>query len=315
MSLPWNRPVRMRLAPDEVRATWKSAWPRSAAAAEARCSVEPVDGGAAASQRMATPDLDGLARAVGVVLKEIATHAPAKGRALNVELSSALLHLDVVEGDLAGHADRQLADIATACAAEVLGDTVGDHEIRSHLQRDGRRLLIAAIGRPLLAMLSEQARACGMRLVSATPEFVAHWNAHGHAVKPGESVFAVSAARDLSISTIVDGTITAISIGPPVDLDAATQAPAAVVVERAYAKPITSLLASGSAGKSRGAFSPSRPATPVGADALDLRVDRMLVASGRDPKAQSTFVLVAPDAPSIEASTRWSTAGPRSARA
>ena len=314
MSLPWNRSVRLHLDADEVSAVCRVGWPRAAAGAEARCSVASVDPASPVSNDAPSADPGGLAQAVRTVLQDVATQSPAKGASVHVELSNALLHLDVVEGDFGGCTDRQLADIAAACAAEILGPAADDHEVRSHLQRDGRRLLIAAIGRPLLSMLSDEARACGMRLASATPEFVAQWNAHGRAVKPGECVFAVSAPRDLAIATTADGAITSISVGPPVDLGIAEDTPAATVVERAYALPIPGLLVNGPAGASRGVFSPSRPESSMGADALDIRVDRMLVAHGRDPEAQATFVLVAPGQASIETSARWSIAGQRSTR-
>ena len=315
MSLPWNKTVHLRVSPDEVRATLAIGWPRAATAAEARREIEASDPGASASDGVGTPDAGGHAQHIDAVLQEIDSQSPLKGGRLHVELASALLHLDVADGDFAGRTDRQLLDIATACVAEILGDTAGDHEIRWHLQRGGRHLLIAAIDSSLLAMLSEAAQAWGMRLASVQPEFVTQWNAHGHAVKPGQCVFAVSATRDLAIAAVVDGAISSVSIGPPIDIDASDEEPSTPVVERLYAKTLTGLRVTGLASTSHGVFSPSRLQPLSGTDALDVRVDRMLVASGRDPAEQSVFVLVAPDAPSIAPSPRWSTLGLRSAQA
>jgi hypothetical protein len=234
---------------------------------------------------------------------------------LQVELSSALVHLDVVDGDFAGRTDRQLQGVADACVAEMLGDAAAGHAVRWQLQRDGRHLMIAAIPGALLSMFEECARAFGMRLASVQPQFVTQWNAFGQALKPGQGVFAVAAARDLAIAAIVDGAISSISVGPAVDIDAGDDEAPMPVVDRVYSKPATALVVTSSTGTARGAFSSTRPTPTSGTDALDARVDRLLFGSGLDPDAQSAFVLVAPDTASIAASPRWSVMGLRGARA
>jgi hypothetical protein len=315
VSLPWNRRLRLRVAPDRISANLKAGWPRTATLAEARRLVEPDEAATAPAGGPASHDLSGHPRALAALLQEIASQWPLKGVRLEIELSSALLHLDVVDGDFAGHTDRQLQGIAGACVAEMLGDAVADHEVRWQLQRDDRHLVIAAISRALLSMFQECARGFEMRLARVQPQFVTEWNSFGQALKPGHGVFAVAAARDLAIAAVVDGTISAISIGPAVDIDADDEESPVPVVDRVYSKPATALLVTSSTGTARGAFSPTRPAPLSGTDALDARVDRLLFASGQDPAEQSAFVLVAPDTPSIAASPRWSVMAPRGAQA
>jgi hypothetical protein len=318
VSLPWNESLRLRVDPGAVAATLRAGWPRRATTAEVRRRVEraaaPVPGGDSASVQ----DPSRHAEAIEAVLQEIASHTPLRGAALSVELSSAIVHLDVVDGDFAGRTDRQLHDIAIACVAELLGDAAADHEVRWQLQRDDRHLLICAIARSQLSMFDGLAQAFGMRLASVRPQFVVHWNEFGRAVEPGRCVFAVSAACDLAIASVVDGAISSISIGPGIDIesvDAPGDESLASAVDRVYSKPDTGLFVTGSTATARGAFSPVRALPPNGIDALDARVDRLLFGSGQDPADQSAFVLVTPDSPSIAASSRWSVMGQPEAQA
>ncbi len=310
MSRLWNSTVRLRIAPNAVEATLRGGWPRSAPPVQARRGVEPsTDPGAG--------DAGDHAKAIDAALQEIAALAPLKGARLDVELSGALLHLDVVEGDFAACADRQLQDIAQACVVEMLGDDAADHEVRWQLQRDERHLLIVAIARARLAMFEDVARGAGMRLRSVRPEFIVRWNEFGKAVRPGHCVFAVSATTDLSIAAVVDGAIASISTGPGVDLrdGAAAGEASAPAVARVYSKPAKSLLVTSSSGAGRGVFSSTRPMPQEGFDALDARVDRLLAGSGQDPANQSAFILVASGVSPLTATPRWAVMSPEGASA
>jgi len=250
-----------------VEATLCHGWARRAPDVHAQCGV-----GATALAR--TPDFEATVQAVDAVLAELGAHAGLKGLALEVTLASALLHLDVVEGDFAGQADRQLQAIAGACVAEMMDDA-DVHEVRWHLQRGGRHMLIAAIPRPLLETLQAVAQRAGLRLRSVTPEFVVRWNQFGRVAERGHWVFAVSVAGDLAIATVADGALSSVSIGPGI-------APLGALAGAAHLR--------------------------ASAEALDARVDRLLYASGEDPATQARFVLVAPDGRGQPASKRWSLA-------
>ncbi|MGN6525772.1 MAG: hypothetical protein ACTHL8_05240 [Burkholderiaceae bacterium] len=301
MSPRWNRRLRLRVAPDRVSATLRSSGLRAAAPAHARRAVAPADGAAAA---------DDLAAAVEAVIQDLASQAPLAGARLHVELSTALLHLDVAEGDFSDCPERELQGIAATCAQEMLGDDAADHDLRWALQRDERHLLIAAIPRARLALFESLARSADARLASVQPDFTLRWNEFGRVRTPGRSVFAVSSPADLSIAIVVDGAIACVSTGPGVDIATELEGdlPSAVA-DRVYASGAPALLVTTGDGNGRGAFSSTRPMPQVGADALDARVDRLLRACGDDPAAVSSFLLVAADARSVEASSRWTVAG------
>lgn len=209
MSRPWNSVLRLVVATDRVEASLRGGWPGRAPLARAERVVErgaaDADPGAA------------LARAMDGAVQDVAALAPLHGAWLDVELPSALLHLDVAEGEFADRTARQLHDIASACLAEILGDAAGAHEVRWHLQRDARHLLIVAIEREVLSRLDDVASAAGLRLRSVKPAFVLRWNEFGRAVRPGRTVFAVNTPSDLSIAAIVDGAIACISTSPGLD--------------------------------------------------------------------------------------------------
>ena len=300
MSRPWNKSLRLRVASDQVEGTLHGGWPRGAQPVRAQRGVDQDAGSR-------TSDAGGHAEAIDAVLQDIAAQTPLKGVRLDVELASSLLHLDVVEGDFGALADRQLQGIADACVVEVLGDAGAEHDVRWHLQRDARHLVVVAIARAHLALLESVARSFGMRVRSVKPEFVVRWNDFGRAVKPGRCVFAVSTTGDLSIGAVVDGALASISTGPGVDIHEgiAAGAPTSPPVERVYSKPAASRLVTSSSGAGRGMFTPTRPMPVDGFDALDARVDRLLVCSGQDPEAQARFILVASDVPALAASSRW----------
>ncbi len=301
MSLPWNRVLHLQLAADTVRASLDPGWRRGAARVEAQCAIPPA---------AATPAASGHAEAIAAVLQDIAAQAPLKGARLEVTLSSALLHLDVVEGGFADHGDRQLQAIASACVAEMLGDAAPEHDVRWQLQGDDRHLLIVAIARSRLAQLATAAQAAGLRLASVRPEFVDSWNTFARRLRPGHGVFAVRGDSDLAIAAVVDGSIATLSVGAGIDLQDNTGEASVPAATPVYAKPGPPRLVTSSSGGGRGVFSSTRPMPQEGMDALDVRVDRLLVGIGQDPAAQSAFVLVAASGPAT-ASQRWSVVGPQ----
>jgi hypothetical protein len=159
-----------------------------------------------------------LARALDTVLLELAGTAALRGATLDAHVADSLVHLDVVNGEFSGVGDRQLQSIATACAAELLGDAVHNHDIRWQLQADEKHLLIGAMARDLLATVLQAAARHGLSLYSLQPELCVQWNLHaGSALKPGHGVFAVVGGREAAIASVADGTITALSSGVWID--------------------------------------------------------------------------------------------------
>ena len=265
MSRRWSRSLQLRVGPAWVEATVRQGWARRAPEVHAQRKV-------AATAIAGSGDFDALAKAIEAVLAEIGTRIGLKGLGLEVALSSALIHLDVAQGDFAGQADRQLQAIACACVDEMKDDDDAQ-EVRWHLQRDARHMLIAAIPRALLEMLQAIAQRTGLRLRGVAPEFVVRWNQFGRIAGCGHWVFAVSSPGDLAIAMVADGALSSVSIGPGIDL------PDAAAAKR-----------------------------QPGPDALDSHVDRLLYSCGDDPATQARFVLVTHDPRQTPASERWTLA-------
>lgn len=266
MSPRWNRTVRLRVGPHRAAATLERVWPRRAELASA------------------SRDGDELG-AVEPVLRELEQASALDGAPLNVELSDAAVHLDVIEGDFAEHNAPMLEAVAAACVGELLGDDAQAHDVQWQLQPDGRHLLICAVARSHIDALAEQARALGLRLASVQPDFVSQWNRHAGALTSGSAVFAVASGPALAIAWVADGIISAISVATRPDAGLSWVVPAGN-------EP-------GRAGDDRAAAF----------DELDARVDRLLAGIGQDPGAQAAFVLAAPDVPTPAASPRWTLAG------
>ena len=318
MSRQWNKSVHMRVGPQTLAATLQRTWLRSATLAATRCTVD-----AEGAFRGPPKSQNGFDKPIGPiesVLRDLEQASPLRGAKLLVELSHALVHLDVVTGDFAGHDDQQLQAIAKACVSELLGEEAGDHEVRCQLQSDDRHLLICAIPGPQIRELEQAAAACGLQLGSVQPDFVLQWNAHAHALKAGPAVFAVATGADIAIAWVVDGVISTLSTGPlfkppgssAVASQAGTGAAAddrALDVERLDSRIGGLLLGLGLSSHARPSFSPSQPNPLDAPDLLDARVDRLLAGIGQDPAAQSAFVLVTTDASLPSASRRWSVLG------
>lgn len=313
----------MRVGPRTLAATLQRTWLRRTTLAETQRAVD-----ADVVLRVPQKSQNGLDKPIGPIesaLRDLEQASALRGAKLIVELSHALVHLDVVSGDFAGHDDQQLQAIADACVSELLGDEGGDHEVRWQLQSDDRHLLICAVPGPKLRELEQAAAACGLRLDSVQPDFVLQWNAHANALKAGPSVFAVATGTDIAIAWVVDGVISTLSTGPLFESSGAFAVPSeagtgvaaderALAVERLDSRIGGLLLGLGLTSHTRPAFSPSQPNPLDAPDLLDARVDRLLAGIGQDPAAQSAFVLVTTDASLPPTSQRWSVLGPATGR-
>ena len=294
MSRPWNRSVDLRVSPQRVAATLRQGWPRRELVARAQRVAVPATADAARG------DIDD--DAVESVLRELDAICALKGARLNVGMSGALIHFDVVAGDFAANTDRQLGEVAGACVAELLGDAAADHELRWQLQRDERHLLICALAQPSLSTLDAAARALGLRLASVQPLFLRAWNDHGRKLPAGDSVFAVQGQAELTIASVRHGTIANIVVGRAATptVRAAEAAPAA---RRRVALSPESVSGPPATAAARFAFAPA-PADSA-ARGLDTRVEALLAGLGRDAADQNAFVLVCAEGPPPLVSQRW----------
>lgn len=284
MSRPWSRTVRLRVVPDSVCAVLEQGWLRPTVLAHAGQGIrEPAtpDSPMGESKRASA---DELSQAIDAVLVELAQTSALRGARLEVELADSLLLLDVVAGDFAGDSERQLQSVATACVAELLGDAAPAHQVRWHLQADGKHLLIGAIAGDLLRVVSGAAARQGLRLGSVQPDFSLQWNRHAAALKPGTAVFAVASGRDAVVACVDDGSVAGLSSGAWLDHtnSAGTSIPS-----------VTRLMC--------GLGIEASATTGL----LDFRVDRLLASIGQDAASQSAFVLVAPELSHTSVSSRW----------
>jgi hypothetical protein len=302
VSLPWNKFIDLRMGPGCVQAELRRGWPRPVTLAQARREADD-------------PSAEGVAAVVEELLQDLADRTPLAGAAINATLSSALLQFDVVTGEFAGSSDRQLHGVASACMAELLGDEAPDHDLRWQLQSDERHLLVCAMPKFRMAALEAATATHGLRLSRVAPAFIPIWNACARSLPGGNAVFAVHTGTELSIASVTDGVVAALCIAAPlVASDAGPTADAwpptrprtfAASKDFAASEPIPAV---------RFAFSPDR--TPVdGPDDLDRQVDRLIAGLGRDPAAQSAFVLVCQDAVQPLTSPRWKTIEMTGARA
>jgi hypothetical protein len=284
VSLPWSKTVRLRVVPDSVCAVLEQGWLRPTALARAgqgtRAAATP-DSPMGESTRASA---DELAHTIDAVLAELAQTSTLRGARLEVELADSLLLFDVVSGDYAGDSERQLQAVANACVAELLGDAAPAHEVRWHLQADGKHLLIGAIASDLLHAVSEAAARQGLRLGSVQPDFCLQWNHHAAALRAGAAVFVVASGRDAVVACVANGSVAGLSSGGWLDRNDAA----------GTAIPNVNRLMCG-----------------LGIEAsattglLDFRVDRLLASIGQDAASQSAFVLVAPELSPTGVSPRW----------
>lgn len=337
MSLRWNRTVQLQLDTQSVGGSvWQGLWRN-----------KPV---VKASRRLAADDalgaplgdawLAAVKTSLEQVLAELAEGVSLKRAAMQVQLSDALVVLDVATGEFAGQSDRQLQSIAQACCNELLGAAPAEPEVRWQLQRDEKHLLICALDRRILTCLSDAVTQRGMHLTSVQPYFFRQWNLHAQALRPGQAVFAVASGVNAVIACVREGVITTLSSGPwlkpppavkssrveqliselnleptdtrPALLDVRVDRLLASIGQDAAAQSTFVLV--GSWLKQRRAHNivanradpmAPQPATEAPADLLDARVDRLLASRGENIEAQSAFVLVSNKAPPGMASKRW----------
>ncbi len=291
MPLPLNKSIELHVEPRRSSATLMRGWPRSRPLAHAECVVDPVK-------------MDDDEDVVDATLRDLASKTRLQGVPVRAALSSHLIQFDVATGDFSDSSDRQLRAIATACMAELLGDQADGHELRWHLQSDERHLLICAIDRSRMTQLERASTALGLRLSSVTPAFVLAWNALAKGLPLGESVFAVSGSTDLTIAAVVDGSIAAIRVEPPLD-DRGPIRDGRRAATHAAAR-LTNISPSAPAHATPIQFGFSEDvAQAVDVHTLDVSVDRFVARLGRDPATQAGHVLVCEDGAMPAVSRRW----------
>jgi hypothetical protein len=69
VSLPWNKSLRLCVAPDRISATLRVGWPRAAAVTEAQRHVEPDEATTSAPGGTGGHDLSGHPRAIDALLQ------------------------------------------------------------------------------------------------------------------------------------------------------------------------------------------------------------------------------------------------------
>ena len=206
MSRRWNRALRLQIGPQALTATLESGWPKPRRVAEAStAATEDLGPGEAR-------DLD--AARLDALLQEIQVVATLRGARLDVELADRWVHYDVAAGDFGSQSDADLQTIATACAAELLGDAALGFEVRWSLQAGERHLLIAAVPRPLIDTLVAAADVHGLRLASIQPAFACRWNAALSRLDATGAVIATTSAGHAMVTCVIDGAVRAISVGP-----------------------------------------------------------------------------------------------------
>jgi hypothetical protein len=259
-----NKALQLRVGARAVHATLSAGWPRRKVIARA---IEMV--GTAGEPTSPPPRADAQAVAIGEALTSLAASAPLAGARLSVELADARTHYDLVDGDFGASSERELRTIASACAAELLGEASSSHILRWQVQPGQGHLLICAIEARVIESVVDTARRFALKLVSLEPEFSAQWNRHAGMLPRGNGVFGVTCGAHATVACVLRGGITALSSG-------------------AWADAATSVRSE------RGART-----------ALDIRVDRLLAGKGVDSRRVGRYVLVAPDVSARALSTRW----------
>ncbi|MFO1270727.1 MAG: hypothetical protein U1F50_03435 [Rubrivivax sp.] len=270
-----NRQALFAIAPGLLRARLQGGWWRRRTLAAAERPWDP-----------AAP----LGEAAAEVLKSLG--ASARGAVLDVEIANACVHLDVAEGDFAGHSNEQLGAVAGACVRELLGDTTA-HELRWHLQTDERHLLICAIPRSLTEPLRGAAAEAGLRLRRVEPAFGAGWARHGAPLAQGLGVIAFSDGDYALAALARDGIVQALSSGAQPDLPENPCAPL----------PAVDRLLNG--------LGLEDAATPT---RLDAQVARLVTGVGLEMQQIEHFVAVLEDDDPHELSSRWTVFSHRAER-
>jgi hypothetical protein len=200
-----NNRLLLTVTAGGLRAALWSRWPRRRRRAAAECDWRAA---AAQGQPAGAPD---LATALERVLGQLAGAAALRGLPLDIELSDALVHLDVAPGDFAGHSEPQLGAVARACFRELLGEAIDAHALRWQLQGDERHLLMCAAPTALLDELTRLAVRHGLRLRTVHTQFEASWNQRSAALQAGIGIFASGHGEDAVVAFVRAGVIEALS--------------------------------------------------------------------------------------------------------
>jgi hypothetical protein len=197
--------VQLTVTAGGLRAALWSGWPRRRQRAVAAGAWQAT---AAEGQPAGAPD---LTVALDRLFGELAGSAALRGLPLDVELSDALVHLDVARGDFAGHSEAQLRTVARACLGELLGDAIDAHQLRWQLQSDERHLLMCAAPSALLDELKSGSTRHGLRLRTLRTHFEAGWNRRGAALRSGLGIFACGHRNAAVVAFVRAGVIESLS--------------------------------------------------------------------------------------------------------
>jgi hypothetical protein len=174
--------------------------------------------------RAALRDHRAVGQALDAVLSELLGANLRARPPLCVAVADACAQLDVVPGDFACASDRQLDAIASACIAEIQGDSNARPVVRWQLQADQQHLLIASIAEKDIATLLEVAASHRLTVQSMQPDFFLQWNAWvGEpqlGTARGTAVFATLDEGFATVAFAQQGIITALSSGPCTTPDA-----------------------------------------------------------------------------------------------
>ena len=99
MSLPWNKSLHLHVGTQAVQGTLRPAWARHKVLARSSHAIDPSNMG----HDDATP-----LTAIDAVLSELKASAPGRDSHLNIVLTDAHIHFDVVAGDYRDASERQL---------------------------------------------------------------------------------------------------------------------------------------------------------------------------------------------------------------
>jgi hypothetical protein len=159
---------------------------------------------------------EAIEKALPGLLNDIAGDVKSR-KDLHLVLADSHFHFDLVQGDYRSTSDRHLQAIASACVAEVLGDSSADRLVRWQLQPDMRHMLICAMLSQDVVLLDDGATRQRLNLRSLQSEFCTQWNAHSSLLPDSVGVFAVASFGYAVVVVEQGGSITALSAGTTPD--------------------------------------------------------------------------------------------------
>jgi hypothetical protein len=205
VSLLSNRRVQLKISSGGLSAGLFTRWP-----GRKRLANASVPWNSMACEAPAA-DAHGLAALIDRLMNELAGASSLRGAPLDVELSDALVHLDVAQGDFDDHSEQQLAAVTRACIRDLLGDQVDEHELRWQLQADESHLLMCAAPKPLLVALRGATLRQGVRVNSVSTQFQVEWNRHRRLLRSGLGIFASGHDAHIVVAFVRDGVVQALS--------------------------------------------------------------------------------------------------------